>query len=307
MELFYYQAEHNPVYRQYLHYLGISPLKIKRLEDIPYLPIRFFKTQAVKTGEFEPEVVFSSSGTSGSVASLHQVRDMAVYEESFIKAFRLFFGEPERYFFAALLPSYLERSGSSLITMCQRFIALSRDEESGFFLNEYESLYNLLQSKIAQKVPVFLIGVSFGLLEFAERYQLQLDEGDVVMETGGMKGRRREMTREELHAAMANGIRTKQIASEYGMTELLSQAYARQGGYFETPPWMGIRIRDTDDPFAGRPVGKTGGINVMDLANFDSCAFIETEDLGRLHSSGRFEVLGRFDNSDIRGCNLLAF
>lgn len=305
LELFHYQAEHNPVYRQYLLLLNVKIARVVSIAHIPFLPIRFFKSQRVISQSFAPQLEFHSSGTTGSRPSRHYVREAALYRHSFAVAFRQMFNAPQKYFIAALLPSYLERQHSSLVYMCKNLIEESGAADSGFFLNNLQELQLLLEQKKQQSLPIMLIGVSFALMEMAEKYPVALRPGDVVMETGGMKGRRKELTRQELHQQLKQGFKVPHIASEYGMTELLSQAYARQDGLFEPPPWMQVRIRELNDPFAERPEGKTGALNIIDLANLDSCAFIETEDLARSKGKGRFEVLGRFDTADLRGCNLL--
>jgi phenylacetate-coenzyme A ligase PaaK-like adenylate-forming protein len=304
LQVFKYQFENNPVYRSYCDLLFKHPADIKTVEDIPFLPIEFFKTHHVICGDKQPEIVFSSSGTTGSLTSKHYVQDLTLYEESFTKAFELQYGKISDCVILGLLPSYLERSGSSLIYMVNNFIKHSPHPESNFYLNNLEELYNTLQSLEAQGKKTLLIGVSFALLDFVEQYQMQLKH-TIVMETGGMKGRRTELVRAELHEQLCQGFGVDCIHSEYGMTELLSQAYSKGSGIFECPPWMKIIIRDTEDPLTILPPNKNGGINIIDLANLNSCAFIATQDLGKLHANGRFEVIGRFDHSDIRGCNLM--
>ena len=238
------------------------------------------------------------------LSSRHLVSDVRLYEKSCRLGFERLYGNTEDFCVLALLPSYLERSGSSLIYMAQKMIETSNDKDSGFYLDEWEQLREVVMQKIKEGKKTVLLGVSFALLDFAERYQLP-DNDMIIMETGGMKGRRREMIREELHQVLMKKLGVNSIHSEYGMTELLSQAYSQRNGRFTTPPWMKVMIRETTDPFANAPFGKTGGINIIDLANIDSCAFIETQDLGRLHADASFEVMGRFDNADIRGCNLM--
>ncbi len=305
MVLFRYQSLHNPVYIEYIERLGRDFTSILRIEDIPFLPIGFFKSHQVMSRNFRPERVFSSSGTTGMVPSRHFVRKLAVYERSFESAFRFFYGSPSDYRFYGLLPSYLEREGSSLVYMVDRMIRLGGHAESGFHLNDHKALAERLQEANEKGFPAILIGVSFALLDFSEKFSFPLAENIVIMETGGMKGRRKEITREELHQTLCSRFRKQTIHSEYGMTELLSQAYARGNGRFFCPPWMKVMIRDIQDPFSYMPAGKTGAINIIDLANMHSCAFIETQDIGRLHEDGSFEVLGRTDSSDIRGCSLL--
>lgn len=304
LKVFKYQFENNQVYRSYCDLLFKHPSDIKKVEAIPFLPIQFFKTHHVICGDKQPDIVFSSSGTTGSVNSKHYVQDLTLYEESFTKAFELQYGKISDYVILGLLPSYLERSGSSLIYMVNHFIKNSPHHESNFYLNNLEELYNTLQSLEAQGKKTLLIGVSFALLDFVEQYQMQLKH-TIVMETGGMKGRRTEMVRTELHEELCNGFGVNRIHSEYGMTELLSQAYSKGNGMFEYPPWMKILIRDTEDALTILPENKNGGINIIDLANLNSCAFIATQDLGKLHANGNFEVIGRFDHSDVRGCNLM--
>lgn len=304
LKLFRFQAEENDVYRQYLDLLGVIPRQINSLQQIPFLPISFFKSHKVTTGSFDPKKVFSSSGTTGQQVSKHYVEDPELYEKSCRLGFERVYGPVKDYCVLALLPSYLERSGSSLIYMAEKMIEASADPESSFYLHDLEKLYAVLQDKIKSGQKTLLLGVSFALLDFAETYSLP-ESHLIVMETGGMKGRRKEMIREELHALLCRGLGVKSIHSEYGMTELMSQAYSRGSGKFTTPPWMKVLVRETDDPFTAAKPGKTGGINVIDLANVDSCAFIETQDLGRIYADASFEVMGRFDNADIRGCNLM--
>ena len=250
------------------------------------------------------EITFTSSGTTGMITSSHYISDVSWYTESFRKAFQLFYGDIQNYTLLALLPSYLEREGSSLIYMTDDLIRQSCNPDSGFFLYNHDELYQLLKKQQQMQKPTLLIGVTFALLDFIENYNLNFPEL-IVMETGGMKGRRKEMIREELHAQLCKGFGVGAIHSEYGMTELLSQAYSKGKGIFNCPPWMKIITRDTNDPMSRLGHDKTGGINVIDLANSNSCSFIATQDLGRVYADSSFEVLGRFDNSDIRGCNLL--
>ncbi|MFO7745206.1 MAG: acyl transferase, partial [Psychroflexus sp.] len=282
----------------------IKSQEVKSLKDIPFLPIQFFKTHDVKTGEFTPDITFLSSGTTGQIQSQHKVKNLSLYEESFTKTFKHFYGNIEDYVVLGLLPSYLEREGSSLIYMVNDFIKKSKYNESGFYLNELEQLSQTLINLDKSGKKILLIGVSFALLDLVEKKSFQL-KNTIVMETGGMKGRRKEMIRKELHDILSRGFGVDYIHSEYGMTELLSQAYSKGQSKFECPPHMKILIRDTEDPFHYLDKGKTGGINVIDLANIDSCPFIATQDLGKKINSKEFEILGRFDQSDIRGCNLL--
>ena len=304
LQIFRHQAKHNAVYNTFLSGLGTDVDAINSIGQIPFLPIEFFKAHQILSNNAPAQVVFTSSGTTGIVTSSHLVTDVSWYVDSFRKAFELFYGDIQSYTVLALLPSYLEREGSSLIYMADDLIRQSQNSDSGFYLYNHEDLYNqLLKQQQAQK-PTLLIGVTFALLDFIEQYQLNFPEL-IVMETGGMKGRRKEMIREELHADLCAGFGVNKIHSEYGMTELLSQAYSNGDGIFNCPPWMKIIIRDTNDPFTNLPYGKIGGINIIDLANINSCSFLATQDLGKVEPDGSFEILGRFDHSDIRGCNLL--
>jgi len=304
LEIFNFQWTNNPIYQQFCNYLKINPQEIKSIEQIPFLPIEFFKSHPIKTGIFEPEQVFLSSGTTGMTPSKHFVKAIELYEISFTKAFQQFYGNIEDYCVLALLPSYLEREGSSLVYMVEQLIQLSKHPKSGFFLKNEQKLVKNLQKLIKNEQKTLLIGVSFALLDLAERYQLDLSQL-IIMETGGMKGRREELTRSELHGIYKKSFNVSEIHSEYGMTELLSQAYSKGNGIFTTPNWMKIVVRDINDPLSSVENNKTGGINVIDLANIYSCSFIATQDLGKKITANEFEVLGRFDNSDIRGCNLL--
>ncbi len=304
VDVFRYQYESNKIYRKYTDYLNRNPQQVKHYTQIPFLPIEFFKTHQVVAGDFVPEAVFTSSGTTGMSYSRHFVKLLSVYRQSFLTGFSLFFGDVHDFVVLALLPSYLEREGSSLIYMAEKLINLSKHSESGFYLNEYEALSVLLQKLKQQNKKTILLGVTYALLDLAEKFPVNFPEL-IVMETGGMKGKRKEMVREELHGILKSSFGVDKIYSEYGMTELLSQAYSKGNGLFETPPWMKVMIRDTNDPLSFLPYNRTGGVNVIDLANIHSCSFIETKDLGKLHPEGRFEILGRFDNSDVRGCNLM--
>lgn len=304
LEIFRYQARHNELYQKYLRLLRKDLGDVRQIKDIPFLPISFFKTHTVWSGAEAPaEIIFTSSGTIGT-QSRHYVAELSIYIESFRRGIECFYELLEDYAVLALLPSYLEREGSSLIYMINYLIQRSSQSDSGFFLYDHQVLYETLKRREAAGKKSLLLGVSFALLEFAERYPLQLGY-TVVMETGGMKGRRQEMIRKALHEILQKAFGLKKIHSEYGMTELLSQAYSKGDGLFETPPWMQIHIRDPEDPLTLLEPGHTGGINVIDLANYRSCAFIATEDLGRTTAEGQFEVLGRFDFSDLRGCNLM--
>ena len=305
LEVFHYQASENVLYKRYIKALKVNVPEVKELEQIPFLHIEFFKTHCIHTGNQETTAkIFTSSGTTGSAQSKHYVNDITVYERSYQKGFECFYGHIEEYCILALLPSYLERVGSSLIYMADDLIKQSKHPQSGFYLHNYQELINVLKQLNDQKV--ILLGVTYALLEIAEQLKMPFENKNlVIMETGGMKGKRKEMVREELQAALCKNFGVKQIHSEYGMTELLSQAYSKGDGIFNCPPWMRILIRDTNDPLTILPSGKTGGINVIDLANIHSCSFIATQDLGKLWDNNSFEVLGRFDNTDIRGCNLL--
>ena len=304
LQTFGYQYQHNQVYQRFCTLLSRTPDKVRQLTDIPFLPIEFFKSEAVYCGNKRPTTVFTSSGTTGSQTSRHYVKDLEVYQQSFRQGFADFYGNIEEYTVLALLPSYLERTGSSLITMVADLIERSGSADSGFYLNEYDLLAEKLTALDRSGRKVLLIGVSFALLDLVETHRFQL-KNTIVMETGGMKGRRKELIREELHAILCEGFGVEYIHSEYGMTELLSQAYSAGSGLYESVRWLKVLIRDTNDALSYQRPLKTGGINLIDLANIHSCSFIATQDLGRLHPDGKFEVLGRFDNADIRGCNLL--
>jgi phenylacetate-coenzyme A ligase PaaK-like adenylate-forming protein len=301
-----YQYLENPVYHDFILNLGISPASVNSLYEMPFLPVEFFRNHKIISGDNRAEKIFESSGTTGTAPGKHFISDISLYEESFLNTFRLFYGNPEEFLIAALLPSYVERSNSSLIYMADNLINRSRQQGSGFYRENIDDLIQTLRLANKKNQKSLLIGVSFALLDLAERLSPDLT-GVTVMETGGMKGRRKELTRQELHVVLKDKFNVPSIHSEYGMTELLSQAYSSGDGIFYSPPWMKVLIRDPLDPLTiySEP-GKTGGINIIDLANINSCSFIATGDLGRLHDDGGFEVLGRFDNSDIRGCNLLA-
>lgn len=303
MEIFNFQSENCPVYRDYLQALKLNPAKIHSLNQIPFLPVRFFKSHAVQTTSFEPVTIFESSGTSGSINSRHLVKDLSLYEESFIRGFELFYGPVKEYCIIGLLPSYLERKNSSLAYMVEKLIQLTEHPQSNFYLNEYEQLFAILGELEKRKQKTLLIGVTFALLDFAEKYPQSL-QYTAIMETGGMKGRREEMIRPEVHELLKNAFHLSAIHSEYGMTELLSQAYSKGEGIFSCPPWMKILVRDEEDPFVVKRAG-AGTINVIDLANIYSCSFIATDDVGKLYPDGSFEVLGRIDGSDLRGCSLM--
>lgn len=304
LDVFQFQFETNGVYRSYCDLLYKHPSDIKGIREIPFLPIQFFKTHEVLSSNAPVELSFSSSGTTGTATSKHSVTDLSVYQKSFTQGFQHFYGPIEDYVILALLPNYLEREGSSLVYMVEHFIQKSRHKESGFYLNNHDELFGALQKLKNSSKKVLLIGVSFALLDLVENYELNLPNC-IIMETGGMKGRRKELVREELHAILKKGFGVEKIHSEYGMTELLSQAYSKGDGIFECPPWMQVITRDPEDALTLQTNGKTGGINIIDLANLNSCAFIATQDLGRVHDNGNFEIVGRFDASDIRGCNLM--
>jgi hypothetical protein len=304
LHIFRHQAKKCTVYADFIAGLGIDSESVSTINQIPFLPIQFFKSHRILSTADDVQVTFTSSGTTGVITSSHHVTDVSWYEESFRKAFGLFYGDITNYTVLALLPAYLERPGSSLIYMAQDLITQSNNPDSGFYLYNHADLYAQLICQQQSNKPTLLIGVTFALLDFIEQYQLNFPQL-IVMETGGMKGRRKEMIREELHDTLCKGFGVDAIHSEYGMTELLSQAYSKGDGIFNCPPWMRIITRDTNDPLTLTTKGKTGGINIIDLANINSCSFIATQDLGKLYDDGSFEILGRFDNADIRGCNLL--
>ena len=305
LEIFNYQYDNNNIYHDFINCLGKDRSKIKTLYDIPFLPVEFFRNHKVITGDLPVEKIFESSGTTGSAPGKHFVIDLSLYEDSFLRSFIQFYGQPEEYLVAALLPSYTEREGSSLVYMVDNLIQRSNNPHSGFYKNNIEDIVPAIKKAKEEKQKILLIGVSFALLDMAENKPPDLS-GVIVMETGGMKGRRKELTRPELHSILKEKFNAFSIHSEYGMTELLSQAYSKGDGIFYCPPWIKIIIRDPLDPLTlYTEPGRTGGINIIDLANINSCSFIATGDLGKIHEDGGFEVLGRFDNSDIRGCNLL--
>ncbi len=303
LEIFNYQYTNNLIYHRFCNHLNTKPEKVKSITQIPFLPIEFFKTHKIITGSFQEQQVFLSSGTTGENRSKHYIKDIAFYEDCFKKAFQQFYGNINDYCIIALLPSYLERKDSSLVYMVDRLIKIGNHQKSGFFINNWSKMIENLQKMVKNGQKTLLIGVSFALLDLAEKHQIDLSDV-IIMETGGMKGRREEMTRGKLHQKLCKSFNSKFIHSEYGMTELLSQAYSLGDGIFKNPPWMKILIRDINDPLTILENNKNGGINIIDLANIDSCSFIATQDLGKQTNKG-FEVLGRFDNSDLRGCNLL--
>lgn len=300
--LFRYQAKFNPIYKKFVSYLNINPEEVTSISTIPFLPIALFKNHELKTHDWKEESIFTSSGTTGINTSKHFIKDLDFYFENTDRIFTQAYSHPSEYVVLALLPSYLERSGSGLISMVNHFINLSNSPESGFYLYNHQELAGKLTSLRGQKVMLF--GVTFALLDFVENHSIDFPDL-LVFETGGMKGRKEELTRNEVHQVLKKGFDVAQIQSEYGMTELQSQAYSKANGLFETPSWMNVLIRETDDPLTLSRLEKTGGINVIDLANCDTCAFIATEDLGKLYANGSFEILGRIDHSDARGCSLL--
>lgn len=304
LKIFRFQYENNLVYQEFCDLLKTNPQKVKSLHQIPFLPIQFFKSHNVVSNNNPIQATFTSSGTTGTITSRHLVTDVSIYEESYRKGFSQFYGNIEDYVILALLPSYLEREGSSLIYMVEDLIQLTNNNESGFYLHNHDELIQKLIELDQAGQNVILIGVTYALLDLIEKQNFQLQH-TIIMETGGMKGKRKEMIREELHEQLCDGFGVTAIHSEYGMTELLSQAYSLGNGVFECPSWMQIHIRDTEDALTYINDGKTGGINVIDLANINSCSFIATQDLGKKYPNTTFEVLGRFDNSDIRGCNLM--
>ncbi|MBT8182446.1 MAG: acyl transferase [Eudoraea sp.] len=305
LEVFNFQYDNNTTYQKFCSYLGKSKSNITAVEEIPYLPIEFFKSKQVITTSQPPKIVFESSGTTGQLVSKHYVLKPEIYEKSYLKTFEFFYGNIKEYCVLALLPSYMERKGSSLIYMVNDLIEKSTNPKSGFYLENKVELLKTLQNLDESGFKIILIGVSYALLDVAENHSMNLNN-TIIMETGGMKGRRRELVRDELHGILKNSFGLEAIHSEYGMTELLSQAYSKGNGIFNCAPWMSVTIRETDDPLSTEPYGKIGGINIIDLANIYSCSFIATQDLGRVYKDGSFEVLGRFDHSDVRGCNLMA-
>lgn len=305
LSLFRYQYKNNKIYNSFADALGVNESKVYHPEQIPFLPVSFFKTHKIVTGEFAEEVVFESSGTTGMETSKHYVVDADLYQQSFTNGLNLFYADLSQYAVFALLPSYLERGNSSLVYMVEKIMLLASRRMGGFFLNDLKALLQQLVEAQRQGLKIMLFGVTFALLDMVENFPVPIPDA-IIIETGGMKGRRKELTRMELHEKLCKGFNVEKIHSEYGMTELLSQAWSAGDGIFRCPPWMKIMIADTNDPLSFLETGRTGGINIIDLANFHSCSFISTQDLGRVFDDGSFEVLGRFDNSDIRGCSLLA-
>ena len=311
LELFRHQHQNNIIYRQFCENLRVAADEVDSINKIPFLPISFFKTHVVKTGEFETDIVFESSGTTQDIPGKHFIKDIDLYRKSFNTCFEKFYGLPQNKCILGLLPAYLERKNSSLVLMTDELIKASNNSLSGFYLYDHEKLHSTILRNELLKLPTLLIGVTYALLDFAEAYPMQL-RNTIVMETGGMKGRREELTRTEVHAQLQKQMGISLVHSEYGMTELLSQAYSKGDGIFHCPGWMKIILRDEDDPFHiitatdAQYKPQTGLINVIDLANVHSCSFIATDDVGRLRNNESFEVLGRADNSDIRGCSLMA-
>ena len=302
--VFEYQYSHNKVYRSFCDALGWKRKEAIQPENLPFLPISFFKSHRVVCSGTEPVLYFESSGTGNTIQSKHFVLDPDVYEQSFLEGFRLQYGPPSQWCFLGLLPSYLERTHSSLVYMVNHLMQQSNHPANGFYLYDTDALYNQLQNLEAAGQKTMLFGVTYALLDFAEKYRLQ-SKHTIVMETGGMKGRRKEMIREEVHEQLKHAFGAIPIHSEYGMTELLSQAYSKGDGVFQCPPWMKVLVRDEDAPLSVKQTGR-GAINIIDLANVYSCSFIATDDVGEVFEDGSFKVLGRLDNSDIRGCSLLA-
>jgi len=303
IQTFQYQNTYNSVYRSWNDILNTDIVSVSSLSKIPFLPISFFKTHKVVCGEFQPQLIFESSGTTQSVPSRHYVKESELYKRSFLKGFEQFYGDVKDLCVLGLLPSYLERKNSSLVFMVDELIRQSNNEHSNFYLYEFAKLQHVLKKLEAEQQKTLLIGVTFALLDFSQQFPFHL-KNTIVMETGGMKGRRKEMTREEVHEILCNNFQIRQIHSEYGMTEILSQAYSKGKGKFFCPPWMRVLVRDEEDPLLVKEFGR-GVLNVIDLANFYSCSFIATDDVGTVHEDGSFEVHGRIDNSDIRGCSLM--
>ncbi len=302
LQIFRHQYLNNQVYRQYVNNLRVAPESVRHYSGVPFLPIEFFKSHQIIAGrDTKPEQVFVSSGTTNQSTSMHYIADIGLYEKSFLRGFEHFYGPPEQYIILALLPSYLERGNSSLIYMAEKLINKTGHPESGFYLKHNDDLLSILKNHDRK---VILLGVTFALLDLAEEASVRQPDL-IILETGGMKGRRKELVREEVHQILSNAFQVAVVHSEYGMTELLSQAYSKGNGVFHTPPWLKVMVRDVIDPLSMAGHEKTGGLNIIDLANVHSCSFIATQDLGKTHSDGSFEVLGRFDSSDIRGCNLM--
>ena len=303
-KVFVYQYEHTEIYRLFCKSLNRTPENVNGLTDIPFLPVQFFKSHDVIATGHQAQKIFESSTTSGAIPSRHLVADIELYEQSYLRAFQLFYGDPRQYCFLALLPSYLDRGTSSLLYMADDLIKRSHNELSGFINKDNEELKNRIRSAKKSGQQIFLLGVTYALLDFAEAHPTDMS-GDIIMETGGMKGRRQELTRQEIHTILKDSFNVTSIHSEYGMTELLSQAYSDGEGVFRCPPWMRVMARDPYDPLSYVETHKTGALNIIDLANLYSCSFLSVSDLGRVYQDGSFEVLGRMDNAEIRGCNLM--
>ncbi|MDX1471267.1 MAG: acyl transferase [Flavobacteriaceae bacterium] len=304
LKVFRFQFENNPVYRSFCDLLLRHPSDVRNYWEIPFMPIQFFKSHKVLVRDKTAEVTFYSSGTTHQGNSKHHVAELSLYEKSFQNGFQQFYGNIQDYVILALLPSYLEQENSSLVYMVDKLIKSTNSPDSGFYLNNLEKLQEKIFQLEKQNQKTLLIGVTYALLDLVEKYNFNL-KNTIVMETGGMKGRRKEITREELHKILTDGFGVSSIHSEYGMTELLSQAYSKGDGLFKCSPWMKILTRSVNDPFSILDNDKTGGINIIDLANLYSCSFLATQDLGKVNENGTFEVIGRFDQSDIRGCNLM--
>lgn len=303
LKVFQWQSSQVGIYSDFLRNLRINPNTIQSTKEIPFLPIEFFKSHTINLGT-KIDLQFQSSGTTGLTTSTHFIAEKSIYKQSFLTGFKRFYGDPKDYVFFALLPNYLERNNSSLIYMVKELIEISGRPENSFYLNDFKKLYVDLSSALSSNKKIFLLGVSYALLDFSAQFPIDLKNA-IVMETGGMKGTRKEMVREDLHRKLKEAFQVNEIHSEYGMTELLSQAYSKGHGKFSCPPWMQVLIRDPRDPLNNLEEGKIGGLNIIDLANLYSCSFIATQDLGKKEGD-TFEILGRFDDSDIRGCNLLA-
>jgi hypothetical protein len=303
IDVFHFQYHYNPLYKAYLDTLRIDPLSVKRINQIPFLPIGFFKINEVGTTAFKPEAIFESSGTTGKDTSKHHVKNLDIYRNSFVKGFESFYGAISDWCVIGLLPSYLERNNSSLVFMVNELISRSHHADSGFYLHDYDRLAGTLARLESKKEKTLLIGVGFALLDFGEAYAMKLNH-TIIMETGGMKGRKKEITRMELHNLLKGYFGVQHIHAEYGMTELLSQAYSKEHGIFNLVPWMRVLCRMDDDPFEVNDSGE-GILNIIDLANIYSVSFIATDDMGKIGADGSFEIIGRLDNADLRGCSLL--
>lgn len=305
LKIFQFQYENNAIYRNFVDFMKIDSSSIKSISQIPFLPIELFKNHKIVSGDFCEEALFLSSGTGSMSRSKHYVKSLQLYENSFMKSFEIFFGNVDEYSVFALLPSYIEQGNSSLVYMVEKIIEKSRKGVGGFYLHDFEKLSSDLKEVKSKGLKVFLIGVTYALLDFSEKFAMDLSDA-IIVETGGMKGRKEEMLKSELHSILKTKFGVSKIYSEYGMAELLSQAWSEGEGVFRNPPWMKILVREETDPLNVSETQGRGGINIIDLANLYSCSFIETQDLGKLHSDGSFEILGRFSGSDVRGCSLLA-